>query len=246
MNCKEFDSLILLSFLAGDLSEKDAAAVVRHLEHCAVCSAFVAAMEAERRKFLEEFPDVPRVPHAPVKILRFRSLPTLLSAAALLAMAAGIGSFILRQPHDIYRTKGGVDLSLFVSDSTGEATVRQDSIFYPGERIQFTYSCAKERYLILASIDENYKVTVYYPASGDSSMLVEPGSGLPLPHSIRLDGYVGYERYLAVFSGRPLSVAAVVGEIKGMAAGADALRTEPLTIRDAVVRSLVIRKKEAR
>ncbi len=245
MTCKEYESLTLLSYLAGDLSSDRGAAVEQHLTHCAECSGYIAAMEKERDDFLEAYPEVPTVKTEPKKILLFRSYKPLLSAAAVLVIALGVGSLLTRRlPETTWRTKGNVALALYVSDSSGHASVREGMAFYPGERIQFTYSCGKERFFILASLDETGKLSVFYPTTGDSSLLLEPGSDLPLPHSIRLDDYIGIERYFAVFSEQPLSVKVVTEGIQKDIRRAGKLETSQITLPGATVRSVVINKKE--
>ena len=246
MTCKEFDTLTLLGYVAGDLSECRMASVDRHLRSCSECSGVVAEIKKEQSGFLEAYPQVPEVKATPGTILRFRTLTTLVAVAAVLVVAFGIAALLPRQQETTWRTKGGTALSLFVSDSTGQPSVREDSVFYPGERIQFSYSCGKERYLILASIDETGRVSVYYPNSGDQSMLLEPGNDMPLPHSIRLDDYIGVERYVAVFSGRPLDVAPVVEAIAGIKNNGEALPAASLVVPGATVRSVIINKKEKR
>ena len=247
MTCKEYDSLTLLSYMAGDLSPIRTAEVRRHLEHCSECSAFIGKMEIEQKEFLEAFPEPPMLKERHYSTVPFRPMTALLSAAAVLIAAFGLSTLLVhRQPDASWRTKGSVALSLYVSDSTGQPSVRKDSVFYPGERIQFTYSCGKERYFILASVDEHGRVSVFYPTSGDSSMVLEPGNGVPLPHSIRLDGYIGLERYIAVFSETPLDVASVKELVKKSVNGTESLRTVPVTISGAKVRSVIINKKENR
>lgn len=246
MTCKEYESLTLLSYLSGDLPTDRGAAVEEHLKRCAACSGYIAAMERERDGFLEAYPDAPSVKNVRRRMYRFQRYTPLLSAAAVLIIVLGAGALLTRRlPETTWRTKGNVALTLYVSDSSGQASVREGMVFYPGERIQFTYSCGKERYFILASLDEAGKLSVFYPTTGDSSLLLEPGSDLPLPHSIRLDDYIGRERYFAVFSEEPLSVETVTAEIQKEIRSAGNLENRQVSLPGATVRSVVINKKEA-
>lgn len=244
MTCKEFDTLTLLSYVAGDLSDNRMSALDRHLRHCSECRRSVSEMKKEQSEFLESYPEVPMAKKKTGTILRFRALTPLLSVAAVLVVALGLARFLPRQPETAWRTKGSTSLALYVSDSTGKPSVRDDSVFFPGERIQFSYSCGKERYLILASIDEKGNVSVFYPTSGDHSMLLEPGSDLPLPHSIRLDDYIGVERYFALFSREPRNVQSVVESMREMMNTAAPLPSASLDIPGTIVQSVVITKKE--
>jgi hypothetical protein len=143
------------------------------------------------------------------------------------------------------RVKGGVSLAVFVRGADGEPQVRQDGVYFPGERIQFAYSCDHRNRLVLLSIDEEGRMTTYYPAEGDSAVVVQQGQDLPLPNSIELDSYVGRELYVAFFSVRPVMAETVRGEVRerfSEAGTLDSLRLEPDG--DAVARTVMITKKE--
>ena len=246
MTCEKYDKLTLLSYVTGDLSVEKRSDLEAHLKRCSVCAGFIRRAEEERSSFLGEYPSIDVVPMKNRKLFRFTPVRTAFALAATLVIAVGTASLLVNRSGDGYRIKGDIALNLFAQDGSGAPVVREQQVFSPGERIQFTYSCGGERYFILASIDDSGRVSVFYPAEGDSSMLLEPGSDLPLPNSIVLDEYIGKELFIAVFSARPLQVAAVVGRVrKGFTEGKSLDRLTP-SIANATIKSILLTKKEHR
>jgi hypothetical protein len=245
MRCNSYDRLTLLSFIAGDLTEHRTAAVASHLHQCDYCAAYVKNMRGERERFLNEFPDA-AVPDDIGKVVRFRPRHPLLALAATLIVAVGAGTLLVDRTADVNRLKGAVALQLFVDDSTGVSVVRQEPVASPGERIQFTYSCGTDRYFILTSIDASGRISTFYPAGGDRSILLEPGNDLPLPNSIILDDYIGDELFIAVFSAHPLQVAVVVDKIRNVFMERHDLHGMVPDIDHAAIRSILLTKKELR
>jgi hypothetical protein len=94
------------------------------------------------------------------------------------------------------------------------------------------------------STDTAGRVSVFYPADSDSSIQLEPGRGLPLEHSIQLDGYIGKELFIGVFSAHPLHTASVVDQVKRVIVATDDLHAVNLKIRNAKVRLVPVIKKE--
>jgi hypothetical protein len=244
MTCKTYDRLTLLSYVAGDLSVKLEQEVGAHLTTCGACAKFVEETRREQADFLEAFPVAPAAPEPARRMLPFPVPRQLFALAAALVCAIGLGTVLLKPTHDDYRTKGAVELTLFVRDSTGTSVAQAAPVCVPGDRIQFTYSCGTDRCLILMSIDDTGKVSVFYPAKGDRSMIVEPGNGLPLPNSIILDDYIGRERYIAVFSEKPLEVDAVVNNVRAASKSREGI--ESLKIRNATVKIINLTKRSRR
>jgi hypothetical protein len=215
MICEKYDKMTLLSYVTGDLPGGAMAEVESHLHDCSSCAVYVAGAIKERSAFLDAYPSISGVT-IPVRsrIVRFPALRTALALAAGLILAIGTGTILVNHQSDEYRTKGGVALKLFVQNSAGVPAENTAPVCAPGERIQFTYSCGSERYFMLMSVDTTRSVSVFYPDGAGSSMLLEPGNDLPLPNSILLDDYLGKEWYVAVFSARPLQVAAVMEKVR--------------------------------
>ena len=216
MKCEKYDKLTLLSYVTGDLSSAAMSEMEQHFCACTACTAHIADVRKEQAAFLEAFPAISAAPSSVrPRLVRFPPLRTALILAASLILAAGTATLLVNRPAgDGYRTKGAVALKLFVQDSAGTPAECAAPVCTPGERIQFTYSCGDLRYFILMSVDGDGSASVFYPAQGDSSIAVEPGNDLPLPNSIVLDDYIGKEWYVAVFSARPLQVAAVVDKVR--------------------------------
>lgn len=244
MTCEKYDRLTLLSYLAGDLSESGGPEVSIHLQECERCAAFVREARREQETFLREFPSVPRPAGPEKKMLRFTPLRTVLPLAAALLLAVGTGVVLFNGRTSDTRIKGAVELQPFVLDRGGKVVLRESRVFFPGERIQFTYACGKEQYLILMSVDTSGRVSVFYPAHGDSSIHLVPGRGLPLEHSILLDDYIGKELFIGLFSAHSLHTASIVDEVKRAVVAADDLHAVDLKIGGAQVQLVPVLKKE--
>jgi len=243
MGCEKYDKLTLLSYIAGDLSPKDGSEVAGHLEQCETCSAFVEEAEQQQQQFLNEFPEAPRLTvmkKAPKRIVRPGYVLAL--AASFLVVLGGTG-VLMRQSQPVIRTKGAIDLGLYVLNENGQPVKREENIYYPGERMQFTYSCGDRCFFILLSCDTAGTVTRYYPIEGDVSTEVESGANKPLSHSIQLDDYIGNELYIAVFSAHPLILETVIKNVKSEVAKTDCLHDVSLSIDDAVVKLVPLVKK---
>jgi hypothetical protein len=67
---------------------------------------------------------------------------------------------------------------------------------------------------MLLSIDTSGSITRYYPQQGDSSVVLQPGQDIPLPHSILLDDYTGKELFIGIFSEKSQGLTEVQSRIK--------------------------------
>jgi hypothetical protein len=247
MKCKEYDTLMLMSYVCDDLDVCTAECIKNHLQQCATCRDVVMQLQNERETFLQLYPK-PVVPHMPVraKTVAFRTR-TLVAMAASLILIASTGYVVVNlNKGDGYRIKGTTQLDLYVQDENGASVKSDRRDFYPGDKIQFSYSSGANRYFMLLSIDTSSSVTFYYPSEGDSSMEIIPGQQCPLPNSIVLDDYIGPELYLAVFTAFPLHTAYVKEQILGSLSNIRELGLSQPEIRNAEVRTVYITKKEHR
>lgn len=247
MECKKFDTITLMSYFSGDFDSMTSLRIKNHIKECTLCSSFIATLEKEKTDFLDKFPE-PKLPVLPARIKRsFLQSRSVLALAASLLLIVSAGYFTFnRGSADGYRIKGVTQVEIIVQDKNGIPVKRSDNVYYPGEKIQFTYSCGANRYFMLLSTDTSGTVSVFYPAGGDSSIELEAGRDLPLPNSITLDNYVGPELYLAVFSALPLHVAHVKEKLKGSLGKTRGLDSLNLNIGDAEVRTVYIIKQERR
>jgi len=243
MKCEAIDRLTLLSYATGGLSTNRQQSVEEHLQNCAVCSWQLKTIHEEQAAFLREMPHRLSVcqPRPLLKVPYIFKRITALAASLLIVVGL---SAVLRDTHlQGTRIKGGGQIRLYLAGDHGEVIHRESAVFFPGERIQFTYSCAKRSWIVLAGVEESGEVTIYFPAADSLSMMVEPGSNVPLPNSIELDTYTGVEQYVAVFTLQPIEVANVVAAIKKSPPESGVLRSVCRAYPKAVVSSLTIQKK---
>lgn len=245
MQCDKFDRLTLLSFIAGDLDVFTVRAVDDHSKQCSICEETIKELEMGKNDFLSRYPKPQKV-----SVLKNRYTDTfrrgsLLALAATLILVFSAGYMILTtKQNDGYRIKGATQVTLFVQDENGNPVKRDENIYYPGEKIQFTYSCGENHYFMLLSADSNRSITVYYPSDGGNSIALEPGRDLPLPNSITLDSYLGPELYIAVFSAFPLHVTHITEQFsKALQSGVN-FRELRFNLDNAVIQSIVVEKKE--
>lgn len=239
------DTLQLTSYFCGDCDELTARRIEEHITSCAECRRRLDALSDERRRFLDTYPEPPVLASIVHETHRSRR-PLLALAATLVLLAAGGIALQLTTNRSGYRLKGGdISLEMYVLSDSGTADVRQSRVYYPGERIQMTYSCGARNRLLLFGIDQSGTITTYYPLTGDSSVALPKGTDLPLPHSIELDDYTGQESFVAVFSSVPLSASEMRQRLADAATTAPDSLTAALAAGDsASVRVLTITKRE--
>lgn len=229
-----FDKLELTSFVTGDVSAAKEALIKEHLEVCEECRIFVNTLQEEQESFLASMPfnegmfdesstEIIVEDTAPLKgkeNTTFFTFPKIAAVAALLLFATII-TFTIPDSIPTNETKehtvtlkGEEEFFLYALESNGEIVQRDDDIYHPGDRVQICYTSTNKEYLMLFAFDSSGVISRYFPAYGDSSINVETGSGIPLPNSIRLDGYLGKERYLLVLSKKALSATAFEQDIK--------------------------------
>lgn len=223
-----FDKLELISYVTGDISTEKAVLLKDHLECCETCRFFVEELTTEKDDFLIEHPfdegfmdqissEFEEEGHTKRPV--FFTFPRIASIAALLLFAT-ILTLNLRQskstlPSDMgIGLKGEENFYLYVLNVNGEIGQRDDEVYYPHERVHVCYTSSQKEYLMLFSIDTAGTISRFFPAHRDSSISVDIGSGIPLPNSIRLDGYIGKERYLMVLSKKAVSASDFENEIR--------------------------------
>jgi hypothetical protein len=238
--------LELTSWFCGDCNPEDQERIERHVRSCVLCRRRLEELKQERGAFLERMPyerDLAGARGSSAAERAWWRTP-LYAAAALLVAAVGVHVFVNTEPG--YRLKGGEEsVSLYVRNALGEADARPEHVYYPGERVQFTYSAQDSSWFALIGIDQHGLITTYFPSGSDSSMLIPAGRDLPLPNSIELDGYIGPEVYLAVFSARPHAVSALRDALSRQFSDAGALGSLRFTVEGARVYTIRTVKREA-
>jgi hypothetical protein len=233
-----------MSLIAGDLDKFTEKAFNEHCKTCLSCDTEMKKLEKEKKEFLSQYPVPEKLPSI-IKMKKTKSVPmTLFALAASLIIVFTAGFSIFSGKNDGYRIKGTTQIGLFVQDEKGNPVKRDENNYYPGEKIQFTYSCGENRYFMLLSADSNHMVTVYYPSEGDTSIRLEPGRDVPLPNSIILDSYIGPELYLAVFSAFPLHTTHITNKLLSTLKQSENLSKLHFEIDNAIVQGIAIEKKE--
>jgi hypothetical protein len=187
------------TLMAGELAPDARARAEQHLPGCAACDARRRELEAARGAFPLEAPAFAKIVAA-VSPARARRRTWWLGGA--FAMAAAAASMILAvratPDTDAVRTKGGAKLGFFVShgDIVREGGPRE--VVHAGDRLQLVYTITQPRHLAVFLRDSEGTITTVFPR-GTTAAKVEPGTNVPLPESLLLDGALGVETLLGVF-----------------------------------------------
>ena len=153
--------------------------------------------------------------------------------------------FNTMQPQMATRIKGGSSLRVVVQNQNGDVEERPNHVYHPFERIQFVYSCTDNNKFMLFSIDEKGKLSTYLPSGSDSSITLQSGADIPLPHSIQLDDYIGKELFIALFSKQKLEKSVIQERITHKFNNASDINTLSLQdTKEYSVQSFLITKKE--
>ncbi|HUU00856.1 MAG TPA: hypothetical protein VM425_05375 [Myxococcota bacterium] len=206
----------LLQAMDPDIPGERLDAVRAHALGCPRCSGIVSRLEAENTEFIARHPPgtiVPRLLARAAGTRHKRRLLQVLAPAAAAALALLV--LLVAQPanHEpgpvTTRVKGEVSLRFFVQRGGQSVEARSGEIFHAGDRIQFVYTSGAKRYLFLASLDDEGRLSNFNFQAAPSSVPIVPGNGQVLEGSIILDDHLGPERVFAVFSDRPLPQAEI-------------------------------------
>ena len=84
------------------------------------------------------------------------------------------------------------------------APLAEGEVLHVGQVLRFYYDCTGHEFLYLFSVDDAGRISPYYPYGPAYSIPIVQGRNIPLPDGVQLDGYVGHERFFALFSNQPL------------------------------------------
>ena len=206
-----------MSYFVGDIDKDLSLRISEHLKVCPSCSDYIRKLETEKEAFLgiHPFKEI-AFSEKPVQgnHLFLRLTPKIYSLAASLLLFIAAGYFFMQHTGPTLRIKGEAGLKLFVKNVNGTIEKRAEQRYFPGEKIQFLYSCGGRNKFMLSSVDTSGTISQYYPSQGDSSVTLEPGQDIPLPHSILLDRYVGKELFIGIFSEKPMNCPVIKNTIK--------------------------------
>lgn len=90
---------------------------------------------------------------------------------------------------------------------TGEELkkVRNGHVLQPDDLLRFFYDSGSHDFVFVFSVDELGRVSCYYPDRDGYSVPIVRGRSVPLPDAVKLDSYVGKERFYALFTDKPIS-----------------------------------------
>ncbi|HTN87278.1 MAG TPA: DUF4384 domain-containing protein [Sorangium sp.] len=209
--------LKLDELMAGELDAAAAQEASAHVAGCSRCSARLSAMEAARASFAASAPplrlDRGATAGRPATEARPRRRWLAPAAASALAAAAAVLLFFrfnaapggpdAEIPGE--RIKGAERIGFYVKRGGSVLPGGAGERLLPGDAIQFTYSSAEARYLMILSVDGASQASVYYP-SGPVAARIEPGRDVLLPQSTVLDDTLGTERIYGVFCAEAIAV----------------------------------------
>lgn len=215
------ETLDLLSLSALAQTESDKAQ--SHLETCETCRQRWQELEDDRQRFQQfvfprTFPNV-EAKARPVSFWeRVRRKWTLALPAVGLVVATVVLMVVVPGAETPYiGIKGGTRLDVVALRGDRQMPVGNDTSLAPGDRIRFLVDPAGAPYVMVASLDGQGQVSLYYPYDGDRSAPVPAGTQ-ELPGSIELDSVGGKERIYALFSDVPLNA----GDVRAaLTTGAD-------------------------
>jgi hypothetical protein len=191
-----------LSLVEDELSPAERADLQAHLSGCARCRERLEELKRERQALYD------RIPRLDLEEERSRPRWRLALSAACACLLLAVGAWLFWGGDDrpggvIFKGETpalGFRVERMGHVSEGRAHMR----LRPGDRIRFAYSIGEDAYLLIANLDDDGRVTVYYPPGGGDSPAIRAGQEVFLPGSIRLDEHVGEERIFAVFTRKPM------------------------------------------
>lgn len=246
-------AFVVDALVSGALTSVEQEAAERHLEGCIRCSDDVAAVRALHEKFTADV--LPRtLPALRAREARSRRpMRWIALGAAGLAAAAAIALVLHFKappakpdvPEEPYLAiKGSTGMKIVAQHAGTQLEVVDGVKLAKGDAIRFVVDPNGLPYLLVASVDGDGQVTVYFPAGGKESGRVEDGRKVELPGSIVLDDARGPERVFALFSKEPLTAGPVTTALRAIGAGGrDAiLRAGTLPVPADAQRSIVFDK----
>jgi len=247
-------------FVEGDQAPS-APAIRSHLDACEACRARIGELEADRKAFLVQNPFTAfwnRLEGHPsrrssglARFWRRLSAPAVLRAAAALASVAALMVVVYGRydrptapaPQKIL-SKGSVGLQFYVAGIQGKEAERGKSgMSLPqGAGLQFLYT-AQEPFLLLAGVEADGTLSVYYPSGGAQSGPIEAGDQKKLPQALRWQPKTAYERFYAVFSKEPVSAEAVRKAVEELTSSGKTIeQSEKLPLPYPQVTAIIYRK----
>jgi len=222
---------VLEAFSAG---EPQGDSVTTHLEGCAACAGYIAALTDGREAFLalRPAPQFLRKLEARTEKKPVRS-PWLFGLTALLTagLAVAVVPSLLTSdplPDDGITLKGrnaALQVVFLRPGSDTAQLVEPDARLKAGDALRFAFAAPKDGHLLILDLDGTGKASVFVPYGGSTSRPVPAGDRELMPGSVVLDDAPGPEWIVSVFSPKPLEAAPLLAALEAQS-GADNVKLQ--------------------
>lgn len=224
LSSETIDLLLLSALGAAEANEAK-----HHLDGCESCRTRWRELNEDKQRF-EQFVFARTLPKVEARVrseregffARFK-LKLFLPAMAVVAAAAGVvlvtGPGTQTEDDAYVGIKGGSANPTFevhaVRGQGSSFQVKEGVELQPNDRIRFVVNPAGAKYLLVASTDGAGMFSVYHPFGAvESQPLAEQKNKVELPGAVELDGTLGGERLVAVFSEEPIKASEVEAALK--------------------------------
>jgi Putative zinc-finger len=209
----------------GALGPDERARARAHLDGCGRCRADLADTQAAGERFRAQL-----FPRKAAALRRPRGwLLRRLTLGAALAVAAVVLVVAVRPRRggpELGVKGGGPAWHTFAHRGARVFAVADGDRLAPRDELRFALEPAGLPYLLVASVDGDGQVSVYYPYGGEESGRLAGEMRIELPDSIRLDGARGPERIFALLSRTALPAEPVRRALRALGGrGPDAIRS---------------------
>lgn len=204
-------------FFAGELDEQASGEVRTHLKTCDECSTYIRTLEGEKELHLLKHPyrewagshvqvAKPSMWETVMEWVRKPALFPVYGLALVLCIAVPVMIQLQDETAVSYKGESGLSFVFKRNGVVSEGTTKE--LFGEGDQIQVSYSCQRDHFAGLISIDSKGTVTTYQPksAGGTLSVQVKGSNECNFPQSIVLDNSSGAELVVLLIADKPINI----------------------------------------
>lgn len=214
--------------LLSALSAPEANEAKHHIDACEHCRTRWRELNEDKERF-EQFVFARTLPKVEARVAQSRAsffdrfklrlvIPALAVAGAAAAVVITTGPGTQTEDDSYVGMKGLASntpsFEVVAMRGTGQFPVKDDTVLHPNDRIRFVVSPAGAKFLMVASTDGAGVFSVYHPFGAAQSHPVEGKAKVELPGAVELDGTLGAEKLVAVFSDAPITASQVEAALK--------------------------------
>ncbi|MBX7115603.1 MAG: DUF4384 domain-containing protein [Myxococcaceae bacterium] len=187
-----------------------------HLEQCVVCAQYVNRLRAESAAFVTARPFALFTRQLQRRGAERKKQPLKgwLPVAVSLLLAMAVMPALLPVVASPQVTFKGASVAVHVRRGEDVRTMREGEPLKPRDAVRFTLRSEKPGYAAVFERDSAGTVTVVAPFGSQSPQAIAAGS-TTLDDSAVLDGVLGQETFVAIFSEKPFAVNAVADSLRG-------------------------------